>query len=87
MTALKSNFSKLKGEVWGRIFLRQNHQNTFNIYASKQKLACSSKVNGYTPIAIMKSQQIQITTVNLHKKIIYSHVKMEERLENSMPLC
>lgn len=80
MTALKTNFRPVERRGMGKDFFRgKNHRNTFNIYASKQKLVCSSKVSGHMSFATLKSQQLQITTLDLHKKkIINSQAKMKE---------
>lgn len=60
-------------------FRGENHRKTFKIYANKQKMVCSSKGNGPMSFATLKSQQLQITTLDLHKKeIISSQAKMKE---------
>lgn len=77
MTALKPNFRPVERR---RLFFRgENHRKTFKIYANKQKLVCSSKGSGPMSFATLKSQQLQITTLDLHKKeIISSQAKMKE---------
>lgn len=71
MTALKPNSRSVERRGMGKaVFRGESHRKSFNVYANKQKLVCSSKVSGYMSFAILKSQQPQRTTLYLHEKEI-----------------